>query len=264
MIDDADRVWTRSMPEAYERWLAPTVFKPFAVELARRIGSRAPRRLLEVAAGTGVLTRELRSVLPDAEIVATDLNPAMVEFGRNREPSAAWRQADALSLPFEAAEFDAVACQFGVMFFPDKQAAYAEARRVLAPSGAFTFSTWSTVAAHRFADALVMALETVFPKDPPTFVASVPHGYADIDLVAKDLSAAGFDRVDVEDISLEGQAESARSIAAGFCTGTPLRAAIEARADLDTAVAKVAEAMEAVLGSGAVIGRMDAHVVEAR
>jgi ubiquinone/menaquinone biosynthesis C-methylase UbiE len=251
------------MPQAYERWLVPTVFQPFAVQLAQRISSREPHRVLELAAGTGVLTAQLRRSLPGAEIVATDLNASMVEFGAARVPDVSWRQADALNLPFDAHQFDVIACQFGVMFFPDKQAAYAEAQRVLVPGGAFLFSTWGTVAAHRFADALVTALDTVFQEDPPTFVAAVPHGYAEPEVVVKDISAAGFAAVHVETVSLEGNAESAEDIAVGFCTGTPLRAAIAARADLDSTVAAVADAMRAILGPGRVTGGMTAHYIEA-
>jgi SAM-dependent methyltransferase len=130
------------MPQAYDRWLAPSVFRPFAVDLARRAANSAPRRLLEIAAGTGVLTRELVTAIPAARVTATDLNAAMVEFGSRRVPLAAWRQADALRLPFDDRQFDLVICQFGVMFFPDRPAAFGEMRRVLAPGGRLLFSTW--------------------------------------------------------------------------------------------------------------------------
>src|SRR5690242_16192568 len=116
--DGQDRLWAGSMPHAYERWLAPAVFRPFAVDLAGRAAGLAPHRVLEIAAGTGVLTRELVAALPAAQVTATDLNAAMVEFGSRQVPLAAWRQADALSLPFEDQRFDLIVCQFGVMFFP--------------------------------------------------------------------------------------------------------------------------------------------------
>jgi SAM-dependent methyltransferase len=263
-MEDADRVWVDTMPEAYDRWLAPVVFRPFAIELARRVASYAPKRVLELAAGTGVLTRELRAAIPAAQIVATDLNAAMVEYGRGHVPTAGWRQADALDLPFEAAQFDLVACQFGVMFFPDRQQAFAEVRRILARGGTFVFDTWGTVAEHDFAAALVTALARVFPQDPPTFVASVPHGYADPEIVTRDLVAAGFDVVAVDTRTLEGRAASAANVARGFCTGTPLRAAIEKRGDLDRSTAIIAAEMEAQLGTGPVIGKMAAHFIEAR
>jgi SAM-dependent methyltransferase len=266
MADEMQRRWAGSMPEAYDRWLAPAVFRPFAADLARRIADRRPARTLELAAGTGVLTAEILAAAGDGavELTATDLNEAMVAFGERRAPGAVWRQADALALPFEDGHFGVVACQFGVMFFPDKRAAFAEARRVLEPGGAFLFNTWGPLETHEFAAPLMAGLEQFFPDDPPTFMAVIPHGYNDPESVAADVKAAGFDGVSVETITLEGDASSATDIAVGFCTGTPIRAEIEARgADLGAVTAAVAETMEARLGAGPVTGRMTAHVIAA-
>jgi SAM-dependent methyltransferase len=251
-----------SMPEAYERWLTPVVFRPFAVDLARRVGALGPRRVLEVAAGTGVLTRELVSA--GAEVTATDLNAAMVAFGSSRVPGAEWRQADVFHLPFADAEFDVVVCQFGVMFFPDKAAAFREMRRVLAPGGRLLFSTWGAIATHGFADAAMAGVVRAFPEDPPAFLVAVPHGYSDLGRVTGDLAGGGLECVSVETVTLEGRAESAAGLAAGFCTGTPLRLAIEARGDLTAATAVVAGAMAERLGDGPVSSSMTAYVVEAR
>ncbi|MCU1428301.1 MAG: ubiquinone/menaquinone biosynthesis methyltransferase [Actinomycetia bacterium] len=263
LANETERVWVDSMAEAYERWLTPTVFRPFARDLARRVSAHAPPRVLELAAGTGVLTRELLATVDSARVTATDLNPAMVDVGRRRAPGATWRQADAMELPFAAGEFDLITCQFGVMFFPDKAAAFAEARRVLTPDGALLLSTWGTLETHDFQAALVAGLERAFPEDPPTFMVSVPHGYADADIVVADLRAGGLDAVRVETVTLEGHAASAADLAAGYCTGTPLRPAIEARGDLSSTTAVVAQQMEARLGTGAVKGSMTAHVIEA-
>jgi ubiquinone/menaquinone biosynthesis C-methylase UbiE len=259
----ADRLWVGSMPEAYERWLGPTVFQPFAADLARRVAARRSRRVLELAAGTGIVTRELLAAVDGAEITATDLNDAMVQFGSGLAPGAQWRQADALNLPFDDGRFDTVVCQFGVMFFPDKVAAYAEARRVLCSGGSLLFNAWGTVEEHDFAAALTAGLEQAFPDDPPTFMSAIPHGYADVDTVLGDLRAAGFEDVGVETITLVGRAASAGDVATGFCTGTPLRPAIEARADLPATTAAVAKVMESRLGSGEVSSRMVAHVFDA-
>jgi SAM-dependent methyltransferase len=250
------------MPEVYDRWLGPTVFQPFAADLAARVAARSPGRVLELAAGTGVLTRELVERV-GGEVTATDLNEAMVEFGRQQVPGAVWRQADALDLPFDAGAFDAVACQFGVMFFPDRAAGFAEARRVLRPGGSLFVSVWDTVDRHDFAAALMAGIERAFPDDPPTFIVSIPHGYADPDAIAADLTAGGLACRSVETVTLEGRAAAAADVAAGFCTGTPLRAEIEARGGLPEVTALVAEEMERRLGSGEVSGRMTAHVIEA-
>lgn len=263
VADHSERVWVDSMADAYERWLVPTVFQPFAVDLARRAASRAPRRVLELAAGTGVLTRELVATVASTEVTATDFNDAMVDLGRERAPGAVWRQADAMDLPFAAGQFDLIACQFGVMFFPDKPGAFAEARRVLTQDGIVLLNTWGTIDTHDFQAAVVAGLEHVFPRDPPTFMVSVPHGYADLDIVIADLRAGGLDCVSAETVTLEGHAASAADLAVGYCTGTPLRPAIEARGDLATTIDAIARQMEVRLGTGAVTGKMTAHIIEA-
>ena len=252
------------MPETYDRCLGEAVFRPFATDLARRAAPLRPRRVLEIAAGTGVLTAELLEACPAAEVTATDLNPAMVEVGREKVPGAVWRPADAMTLPFPDDAFDLVVCQFGVMFFPDKRAAFSELARVLASPGHLLFNTWGTVDTHGFARVLVDALARALPGDVPPFLAEVPHGYADPDVVAGDLRAAGCDVDSIETVTLEGRAASASVVAEGFCTGTPLRGQIEARADLSVTTQTVGAAMTARLGEGPVSAPMSAYVVRAR
>jgi SAM-dependent methyltransferase len=250
------------MPDAYDRLLGPSVFEPFAEDLARRAAARSPERVLELAAGTGLVTRRLLAAAPSAEIIATDLNNGMVEFGRQRAPGAAWRQADAMNLPFGPAEFDLVVCQFGVMFFPDKAGAFAQARGVLRPGGALLFNTWGELDMHDFDSAVTAGLARVFPDDPPRFLRAVPHGYADVDAVIADLAEGGFEGT-VESVTLVGRATAA-DVAEGFCTGTPVRAEIEARGgDIAATTAALVKEVEARLGRGMVNGRMTAFVVEA-
>ena len=262
-IDDVKRRWVDTMPEVYDRELSAAVFRPFAVDLAARAAALSPSRVLELAAGTGVLTIELARRLPGTEVIATDLNPAMGALGRRRAPGVTWREANAMRLPFEDGQFDLVACQFGVMFFPDKQAAFAEARRVLLPGGSFLFNAWDALEYHEFEAALVAGLRRAFPDDPPSFMESVPHSYPDLNVIAADLAAGRLRREALESVTLVGRAKSAASLAAGYCAGTPLRGEIEARGDLITATAIVAEEMERRLGAGAVIGKMRAHVIHA-
>jgi ubiquinone/menaquinone biosynthesis C-methylase UbiE len=265
MPEERLRQWVDSMSEAYDRWMVPTVFLPFAVEVARRVAARGPRRVLELAAGTGVLTREILAATGgSAEVTATDLNEAMVEFGRGRVPGATWQRADALELPFDDRRFDVIACQFGVMFFPDKPAAHAEARRVLAPDGSYVLTSWGPIEDHEFEVAVVAGLERAFPEDPPTFLQSVPHGYADLGVIVADLRAGGLEPVSAETLAVEGRMASAVDLATGYCTGSPLRAQIEARGgDTAATIALVTEELERRLGNGPVVGRMTAHLVEA-
>lgn len=145
---DSDKNFAGSIPKLYEEHLVPLIFEPYAEDLARRVASRKPARVLEIAAGTGVVTRHLASALPEEVlIVATDLNQTMLDTAAavGTPRPVTWRQADAMTLPFEDAEFDAVLCQFGAMFFPDKAKAFSESRRVLKTGGAFIFNVWDRI-----------------------------------------------------------------------------------------------------------------------
>ncbi|MEV0909960.1 class I SAM-dependent methyltransferase [Streptomyces hokutonensis] len=251
------------MPEAYERHLVPVFFRPFAIDLAARAAALRPRTVLELAAGTGALTSALLTAVPTASAVATDLNEAMVTAGSAREPRADWRQADAQDLPFEDGSFDLVVCQFGVMFFPDRPAAYAEVRRVLTPQGRFLFNSWGPLASHGFGAAFQTALEQSMPDGAPPFLNDVPHGYSDPAVVTADLTAAGLTLATAEEVTLEGVAESAASVATGFLTGTPVSAAVEAREDAQDLRAAVTQRMTDQLGSGPVKAPMTATVYSA-
>ncbi|WP_328303425.1 class I SAM-dependent methyltransferase [Streptomyces sp. NBC_00435] len=248
------------MPAAYEQYLVPVVFRPFAEDLAARAAALRPRRVLELAAGTGVLTSLLLAAAPSVEVTATDLNEAMVAFGASRAPGAVWQLADAQRLPFPDGGFDLVVCQFGVMFFPDRVAAFTEARRVLAPGGRFLFNTWGPLGTHAFGAALQAGLERAFPVDPPRFLPTVPHGYCDPTVVAADLTAAGFTVEAEQEVTLEGRAASAADVALGFLTGTPVRAAVEERGDGPAVRATVIGEMTARLGAGPVAAPMTAYV----
>ena len=264
---DKDRVFTGSIPKFYDTYLVPLIFAPYAADLAQRLRGRQLERVLEVAAGTGVVTRELAAAL-DAKtaIVATDLNQAMLDHGAavGTARPVEWRQADALALPFPDACFDAVVCQFGVMFFPDKAKAYAEARRVLRPGGVFLFNAWDRIEDNEFADTVTRALATVFPDDPPRFLARTPHGYHDPAAIERDLAAGGFTaRAAVATVAARSRAPSPREPALAYCQGTPLRNEIEARdaSRLAQATDVATEAVAQQFGRGAVDGKIQAHVV---
>ena len=251
------------MSAAYDEYLVPAVFQPYADDLAARVVRHQPRVVLELAAGTGVLTRAMMARLPEAQITATDLNVAMVDIGAVRVPAATWRQVDAMELPFGDASVDLVACQFGVMFFPDRPAAYTEIARVLRPGGHFLFNCWAPLATHDVEVSVMAALAASFPNDPPSFLARVPHGYHDPDRVAADLTTAGFGGLHIETVELHCTGRSAADLARGYCRGTPLRPEIEARGDLEATTGAVATALAREFGSGPVVAGMAALVVSA-
>ena len=262
-----DKMFSGSIPKLYESHLVPLIFDAYAEDLARRVALLPVSRVLEVAAGTGVLTRKLAAVLPaDVAIVATDLNQPMLdlaaELGTQRRIE--WRQADAMRLPFEDAEFDAVICQFGAMFFPEKSTAYSEARRVLKPGGVFIFNVWDRIEENEFADTVTKALEPLFPNDPPRFLARTPHGYNDVAVIERDLRQAGFSASpDVNTVAARSQAASARAPAVAYCQGTPLRNEIEARdtSRLGEATDLAERAISQQFGLGPVDGKIQAHII---
>jgi SAM-dependent methyltransferase len=264
---DTDKVFAGSIPKLYDAYLVPLIFEPYASDLANRLRSRPLSRVLEIAAGTGVATRALASALPErVAIVATDLNQAMLDqasaVGTKR--NVAWRRADALELPFPDATFDVVVCQFGAMFFPDKAKAFSESRRVLKPGGEFIFSVWDRIEENEFADTVTTALESVFPHDPPRFMARTPHGYYDHRLIEQDLTAGGFDSsLQIDTLAARSRATSARVPAIAYCQGTPLRNEIESRdaSRLGEATDIVEEAIAKRFGHGAVDGKIQAHIV---
>jgi SAM-dependent methyltransferase len=266
-LSSTDKAFVGSIPKVYESHLVPLLFQSYADDLARRVSEREPSRVLEIAAGTGVVTRVLSSALGKrVAIVASDLNQAMIDQAAavGTEHTVEWRQADAMALPFTDASFDVVVCQFGVMFFPDKAKAFAEARRVLKRGGIFIFNVWDRIAENEFADVITTALEAVFPDDPPRFLPRTPYGYHDRATIESDLGRGGFKkRAKLETLAARSRAASADEPAIAFCQGTPLRMEIEARDPMrlrqatDTAASAIAQRF----GRGPVDGKIQAHVV---
>ncbi|MGE0705587.1 MAG: class I SAM-dependent methyltransferase [Vicinamibacterales bacterium] len=263
-----DAHFVGSLPTIYEAYLVPLIFEPYAADMASRLASRSPGTVLEIAAGTGVVTRALAATLPKSvAITGTDLNQAMLDEAGSRPIArpVEWRKADAMRLPFDDGVFDAVVCQFGAMFFPDKPKAFSEARRVLRPGGLFIFNVWDRIETNEFADVTTKALEPMFPQSPPRFLVRTPHGYHDRQAIERDVKQGGFAAAELVTVAARSRAESPQAPAIGYCQGTPLRNEIEAHgpALLERATGVAAEAIAARFGQGAVDGGIQAIVVTA-
>jgi SAM-dependent methyltransferase len=266
---NVDKEFSGSIPELYDTYLTPLIFEAYATDLAERVAALLPGSVLETAAGTGVVTRAMAARLPpDARYVVTDLNQPMLDYAKNKQSPddrISWRQANALTLPFDDASFDAVVCQFGVMFFPDKVAGYAEALRVLKPGGKFIFNVWDHIGVNEFADIVTQTAAAEFPDDPPHFLARTPHGYHDVEQIHRDLSAAGYSDISITTLEKDSAAPSPNHPAIAFCKGTPLRNEIEMRdaSRLDQITELATQAIAARYGDGPVVGKIQGHVMTA-
>jgi ubiquinone/menaquinone biosynthesis C-methylase UbiE len=247
-VPDPNAAFVGSIPAAYDDGLGPVIFAPYADDLAARVAdSLRDGRLLEIACGTGVLTRRLDARLaPAVRITSTDLSDAMLAHAKASVPASprlGWQLADASALPFPAATFDAIACQFGIMFVPDKPAALSELRRVLRPGGTLHFNVWGPIEANPFARIVHAIVARFFRGAPPTFY-QLPFGYHDEAVIRAHLEQAGFSRATATRLALQVQAPSVRRFARGLVEGNPVVYAIQ---EAGLPVAPIVDAVAAAL-----------------
>ena len=242
-----------SIPDNYDRFLGPRIFHDFADDLAQRALSTNPNQVLEVAAGTGIVTRRLRDILPDdSHITATDLNPPMLDVAKSKfleSERVVFESADATQLPYEASRFDTVVCQFGVMFFPNKLKAYREVFRALVPGGHYLFNVWGPLESNPFAKIAHETVAEFFPQEPPGFY-QVPFGYSDKSAILQSVSDAGFSEVSVETLEITAQIPSSVEFATGLVFGNPLFDEIISRGGEPSSVrTAISDALDSQLGA---------------
>ena len=252
------------IPANYDAGLGPHLFADYAADLARRATADQPARVLEIAAGTGIVTRSLRDCLPcSTELVASDLNLPMLEVARQKfrcGERIEFKPADATALPFSDGAFDAVVCQFGVMFFPDKDKAYSEAYRVLSPGGRHLFNVWDSFEFNPFARVVHETVAGFFTPHAPAFY-TVPFGYHRIDDIKASLVKAGFEDISAHVLRINKTIPKARAFAEGLILGNPIIEEINQRrtADPETIVAAVTSALQRAFGQDP--GRMPLQAI---
>jgi ubiquinone/menaquinone biosynthesis C-methylase UbiE len=260
---ETDR-FKHSTPALYDRYMGPLFFVPYADFVARRTALLQPRRILETAAGSGIVTAAMHASVPTADIVATDISPGMLELAAHRVRSerVTFQVADAQNLPLADGSFDLVVCQFGAMFFPDRVRANQEACRVLRSGGSYLLLSFDTLERNVVPKAAGDAVAALFTERPPTYLQSGPFCYSDPDLIKCDLLKAGFTHVELETVALSSHV-TAHDAAQGIVLGSPFRAEIERRdpSAVDRAVHAVAQALARWDGKNA---PMSAHVATAR
>lgn len=252
-MNDKFSAFTGSIPEYYDQGLGPHIFVDYAADLAARVAALGPRRVLEMAAGTGIVTRRLRDTLPEnVHLTATDLNEPMLAVAAQKfspDEQVEFGPADACDLPFEDGAFDCIVCQFGVMFFPDKDLSYRQAHRVLKPGGSYVLNVWDKMAANPFARIAYDTIASFFDEDPPQFY-QVPFHYYDHDAIVASLEDAGFDDVTVTDLKFEVEIPAAAIFAEGLVHGNPGAEEIRERgsASVEEVVSAVTDALVTEFG----------------
>lgn len=251
------------IPKNYDEGLGPNIFEGYAEDIAARAANLEPSRVLELAAGTGIVSRKLRDRLPkDTELVVTDLNPPMLDVARKKfrpGENVEFAQADAMKLDYRDGSFDLIVCQFGVMFFPDRVASYGEALRVLRPGGAYLFNAWGTKEENQFSKIANDVVVERYPDDPPGFY-KVPFSYADASVAKADLKAAGFTKVEHTPVTLTRKVKDVPAFARGAVYGNPLAEEIRNRkGDPDALVREIESRFRKTFGGGDTIS-LTAHV----
>ncbi len=266
---DSYTEFTGSIPENYERHLVPLIFADYAKLLANAVDTSAKLDVLELACGTGIVTRSILEDLPSgSRLLATDINEPMIAQARKaigNAPQVSFKNADAANLPFSENSFDALVCQFGIMFVSERQKAYGEAARVLRPGGKFHFNVWDRLDANLFANAIHRAMEKRYPDNPPRFL-ELPYGYSDISLIVGELQSAGFTNIDISVQQLTSHANSPADIALGFGAGGPLANEVAARGTLSLkeVLQGLEKALEEEFGAGPCQAPMQAIQITAR
>jgi len=268
-MSDSHSAFTGSIPENYDKYLGPLIFRDYAKDIASRVRVPSSGIVLEIAAGSGMATRQLRSTLSSTvKLVATDLNADMLDLARKKfdvKENIEFQVANTLNLPFDENDFDAVVCQFSLMFFPDKLAALKEAARVLKPDGVFIFNVWDSMSVNHFVRSVNSVITKSYINEAPNFF-STPYGYYDIEVIRNLVSKAGFKKIDISILPGESKADSARDVAHGYIFGTPIRLQIEeegSKSPMDVAI-KVDESLTMEYGAGEISAHMQAIVFEAR
>jgi len=267
-MDDNSTKFVGAIPDFYDRGLGPVIFADFALDMAQRVKALGPKLVVETAAGTGILTRALRDALPGrTKIIATDLNPPMLEVARRKfargEPMVL-QPANAVDLPFDDACCDLLVCQFGYMFFPDKQQSLETAYRVLEDGGHYLFSVWDSHAFNTFGAVAHRVVETLFPEDPPQFLA-LPYAFGAVDPIKDGLMAAGFSSVEIAVVRIEKLVADPELFARGMVFGNPLFTQIAERGgDPEAVVAAILDALRETFGADEMVVPLQVIVFSAR
>ena len=205
----------------YDQFFGPLYFEPFAIEVAKRVDPTGTAVVLEIAAGTGRVTRHIRErILPSAKLIASDISEEMQAVAKKKlgHLDIDWQNIDAQQLPFSDNSIDLVICCFGYMFVPDKTKAFAEVYRVLKPGGHFLFSTWDKLE-NNPASYISRCMAKQYLEEPLPASYDLPTSMSDESGIRSLLQDAGFSKLSVEKVKLLTAIPTAKEAALGFVQG---------------------------------------------
>jgi ubiquinone/menaquinone biosynthesis C-methylase UbiE len=263
----SESAFSNALADNYDQYLGPLLFEPYAEDLANRIHSKGYKKVLELACGTGRLTRHLIGVLPpEAKLIATDRNAEMIKLASKlvAEEKIEWQIADAQQLAFPDGTFDLVVCQFGFMFMPDKMNAFSEVHRVLKNGGCLLFNTWDKIENNGAIYLGNQIICSYFPENPPSYYR-VPFSLSQPDMLDTSLKATGFKTIQVTSVEKEGMSPSAKDAAIGIVQGNPIQAKIIEKdpALVNVILGAVEQKLAEVYGNRPMRSPLKAWVVEA-
>lgn len=256
--------------ETYERALTPAVFAAWAPLVVALGDPRSGERVLDVACGTGVVTRLVaRQVGRTGKVVGLDLNPGMLAVAAataaSEPPTSAsitWQEASATRMPFPDGAFDVAYCQLGLQFFPDRPAALREMHRALVSGGRLGLMVWRGIEHSPGFDILAAALARhVSPE-----AMRAPFGLAEAEELRGLMAAAGFRDITIRPVAGTVRFPSVARFVQDYVAGSPLAGHVakvsdEARAAL---VGEVGGALRSHLAGGALAFPIEAHLASAR
>jgi ubiquinone/menaquinone biosynthesis C-methylase UbiE len=263
-----------SAPELYERYLVPATTAVWAPDLIERAGLQAGERVLDVACGTGIVARlAAAQVGSTGRVAGLDLNAGMLEMARSLQDrtgsSIAWHHGSVLAMPFPDAAFDAVLCQLGLQFFPDRPTALQETHRVLAPGGRLALNVYSAIERNPAPRALADALDRHLDPSASAFKRA-EHVLADAETVRTLVGGAGFRDPEVHAVTKTIRFPSPREWVRIQLAATPLATVVgqmesgQRTALLEALVKDVGRALEPYVDERGLAFPQEGHVVLAR
>jgi ubiquinone/menaquinone biosynthesis C-methylase UbiE len=266
-ISSGASIFSGSVPRHYDQFLGPMFFEPYAIEVSNRIDISSIHIALEIACGTGRVTRHLRNIIPSkARLIASDISPDMLDIAKEKLNllDIEWQIIDAQELPFRDNALDLVVCCFGYMFVPDKTRAFAEAYRVLKPGGMFLFTTWDKLQ-NNAASFVYRTIAKAYLEDPLPESYNLAFSMSDEMMIRDLVHDAGFTKMSIEEVNKISFCPTAKEAAEGLVQGGAVYNEIMNRnpAWIEEIKMKVEAGLAEKFGTGPVTAPMTAIVTQA-